>query len=609
MIEIEKITIEGFGSILDETEFKLNRKGLNVIRGKTGAGKTTIPSALSWCLFGVTLKGKATVPTWENLRSDNFKGTMVKVEFIKDDIKYEVIRCISYKRNVIGKTKGSSNLFIIRDGTPIESERNKTDKQSYIQSVLGYSYDLFTNSIVFGQKLKRIIEESGPNKKKIFDEAFEVMFIDQAKKKTEVEKEKVTGAINEIESEQSKLEELISDALENYDDAIEFEKGFEKNREKNLSKLKANRDKLKSKHEKVKSEIESFKEISRDKILGDINNQKDKLDKIQKVKLKINNLSGEIERLGSKIKEKEYELAKIKPKECPVCKSEISKEKTNAMKVKLNDYIENSYGTLNNLNHELKDFEKLNSNTKEIQKELGKLQEKLGKQKEKERNLKELKISLTNYQDELSSIKDDIQGVEKEKLVIKSPKYKDKLVKFKKKNKKLLKELKVLTSKNDIYKWLIKDPLSNNGLKAYIFDSLLDKVNDKLSELQKHLGFRVEFGIDLDTSRKDFYQAIYKDDMIILYTDLSGGQKQLVDFSVALAIHKVISSIRPMNIIFFDEPFEGLDTDCVDIISELISDEAKDKCLFMITHHPNFNPITSNNIHFELNSKGVTKIS
>lgn len=609
MIKITNIIIEGFGSMLHETDFKLDREGLNVIRGKTGAGKTTIPSALSWCFFGTTLKGKATVPTWEKLRGKDFKGTMVKVLFTKEGSNYEIIRCVSYKRNVLGKTKGGSNLFIIKDGLPIESERNKIDKQKYIEKLIGYSYELFTNSIVFGQKLKRIIEESGPNKKKIFDEAFEVMFIDQAKKKTEVEKEKVTGAINEIESEQSKLEELISDALENYDDAIEFEKSFEKNREKNLSKLRDNRDKLKSKYDKVKSDIESFKEVSKDNILEDINNRKDKLDKIEKIRLKISNLTGEIERLGSRIKEKEYELAKIKPKECPVCKSEISKEKTNAMKVRLNDHIENCYGSLNDINAELGSYSNFADNKKKIQKELGKLQEKLGKQKEKEKNLKELKLSLSNYKDELNSIKEDILAIEKDKLVVKSPKYKDKLVKFKKKNKKLLKEMKVLTSKNDIYKWLIKDPLSNNGLKAYIFDSLLGKVNDKLNELQKHLGFRVEFGIDLESSRKDFYQVIYKDDMIILYPDLSGGQKQLVDFSVALAIHKVISSIRPTNIIFFDEPFEGLDTDCVDIISELITDEAKDKSLFMITHHPNFNPITSNNIHFELDSKGITKIT
>src|SRR5690606_31315174 len=121
--------------------------------------------------------------------------------------------------------------------------------------------------------------------------------------------------------------------------------------------------------------------------------------------------------------------------------------------------------------------------------------------------------------------------------------------------------------------WLIKDPLSNTGLKAYMFNSMLEQVNIALEEYSRVLGFQVEFGIDLDTHRKDFYQAVLFEGVITPYEDLSGGQKQLVDTSIAFAIHDVIAKIRPCNILFMDEPFESLGIDEIEIIEELVENK------------------------------------
>ena len=181
MIHLNKLTVEGFGSLIEYREFNLDRVGLNIMRGPTGAGKTSIPSALAWGFYGTTLKTKPTVQTWDKYQTESFKGTLVRIDFKKGNDSYSVIRCISYKKKIFDKKKGGSGLYILKNNIPVESERNKTDKQSYIQNLLGYSYDLFINSIIFGQKLKTIIEESEPNKKKIFDKAFEVGLIDKAK--------------------------------------------------------------------------------------------------------------------------------------------------------------------------------------------------------------------------------------------------------------------------------------------------------------------------------------------------------------------------------------------------------------------------------------------
>ena len=117
MIKFNNIELEGFGSIVSKTFFRLDCNGLNIIRGKIGSGKTTIPSGLYWGLYGITLKPNATVQTWEEYRPENFKGTISHINFHKDKDEYDIIRCISYKGNILEgmNKKGGSGLFIVKN--------------------------------------------------------------------------------------------------------------------------------------------------------------------------------------------------------------------------------------------------------------------------------------------------------------------------------------------------------------------------------------------------------------------------------------------------------------------------------------------------------------
>ena len=53
---IKKITIHGFKSIYDETEFIFDKDnictGLWKVSGPVGVGKTTLGEAILWCLYG-----------------------------------------------------------------------------------------------------------------------------------------------------------------------------------------------------------------------------------------------------------------------------------------------------------------------------------------------------------------------------------------------------------------------------------------------------------------------------------------------------------------------------------------------------------------------------
>ena len=113
---------------------------------------------------------------------------------------------------------------------------------------------------------------------------------------------------------------------------------------------------------------------------------------------------------------------------------------------------------------------------------------------------------------------------------------------------------------------------------------MLKATNLKLEEYFEFIGFRIEFGIDLDSARKDFYATINNGKEIIDYEELSGGQQQLVDVCIIFAINETINENNGCNILIMDEVFESLDPDNIEVISQIIKRKARNKIIHLITH-------------------------
>lgn len=165
-----------------------------------------------------------------------------------------------------------------------------------------------------------------------------------------------------------------------------------------------------------------------------------------------------------------------------------------------------------------------------------------------------------------------------------SPKYKQKLKEIRKNLRKVDEDFHNKELELENYNWLINDPLGNNGIKAYLFDSSLEFLNKCLDKYSEVLGFRIEFNIDLGTARKEFVTLIERDGQIIDYDELSGGEKTLCNFSMALAMHEALTASKGVNIILFDEVFESLSSDNVELVTSLIRKYSEGKTVFVITH-------------------------
>lgn len=622
MIIFKYIELEGFGSIINNLRFNLNEQGLNVITARNGIGKTTIFSGLSWCLYKKTLKHKNQVSTWEHLRPKDFKGTMAKVLFTKGKVTYEVIRYEKYKLN--GR-KAVSYLTLLQDGKERLDLRDKADLQEEIIKILGLSFELFKNSIVFGQKMKRIIEEDGPTKKKIFDEAFEISYIQEAKENSEKERANKNIELGKVQSNIDNNKESINYLNTQIEVIGNSITNWEDNKRSNIKAKKVEIIKVK----KLISNIQGLN--SENEIMAVwLNNTKLEISNLEpnllkykkyddlkfKLELNISQLEGELsyyKNVMDKISRTKIETT------CPTCGGKLNKDEIIRAKENRSRDWNKSKSEYNSFKKRLEDLRnnelaKLEAKAKkyqEIQTKLSQLKASYlhhnssykAQQKSYSQQLESLNFSLKNLRAELVKLKESSNKLLEDNLSNLNKELEIKLIK----ENEYLKTSEILCREIDTLNWLIKEPLSNSGIKAFIFDQMLNLVNERLTHYSSELGFKINFGIDMDSANKDFYISIESGDNIVLYNDLSGGEAQLVNICIAFSIHDIISLNSSTNLLVLDECFESLDSDNVEVISNLISLKAKGKSCFIITHLKDFNPTNSNIIRLS-KKNGITKI-
>ena len=544
MLTFLSMDAEGFCSI-ESLHLLLNTQCTILIKASNGKGKSTILSALVWAIYGKNLKGVSEVNTWKQVRPKDYKGTRVQVYFQKDSHTYKIIRCQKYEEVLDDGAKGKDRLIFIKDGDVIDI-KGKGKIQDAINREIGLSYSLFMNSIMFGQGIRRLIQESNSDKKKIFEEVFDLEFLNLAKGIALQDKNNLISQINEVEHESQMLKKELEANKEAYFDMRDREKSFKQKIREERKELKQDREKL------TKLLIEKQKQI------------KDEVDASLHIKIKKQNKL--ILDLRGKIKDAKS-LSNVPLK--MVIKELVIQLEAGHYKRALRD-AKSIY----------KAFSDLDKYDKEYQEALERLEE-LGSVNDKYRKLKS---DCDDIASDIASVDEDLAKLKQEKLKVMSPKYKQKLKEIRKKLRKVDEDFHNKELELENYNWLINDPLGNNGIKAYLFDSSLEFLNKCLEKYSEVLGFRIEFNIDLGTARKEFVTLIERDGMIIDYDELSGGEKTLCNFSMALAMHEALTASKGVNIILFDEVFESLSSDNVELVTSLIRKYSEGKTVFVITH-------------------------
>lgn len=545
MLKFIRIIIEGFASYEGYNELDLCPNSAVVIKAPNGSGKSTIFSSLVWCLYGKTIKGVSDVNTKKKYRTKEYKGTKVTTYFQKDGDVYMVTRCQNYTGNLEDGTKGRDRLQIIKNAEVVDI-KSKPRLQEYLVQELGLSYPLFMNSIMFGQGMKKLIQETNSDKKKIFEEVFNLNYLNIAKNIAQKGKSQIQGQVELCRSEYNSINREYESCRETYLELKESEEAFDKRRNKDIKEKQGNIISLEKEIRYKKDGLGSLKLVE---------------DEIQANKLQEKALKEKLE-AARNISNQPLE---------DVIDSIILLLEKNKVKKAL---------------QKVKTIKKAYSDIERYSDERDKVLNILSKLRTKEREVQRAKYILDNLTSKLKEAKRELARLESNTdQKVNSQKYKKKAKSLKIK----LKEQKAILEQKEKeledYEWLLNDPLSNKGIKAFLFDSCLGQLNDTLEKYAEVLGFRISFEVDLESTKKDFVTLIEMDGEIYDYDELSGGQQQLCNVAMAFAMNESLTASKDINIAFLDEVFESLSMDNVEIVIGLIKKTFEEKVLFLITHH------------------------
>ena len=312
MIEIQKLYLRNFRSYGDyDTEINLDGLGPILILGEinnnenerknsNGAGKSTIPDSIIWCLFGkLPYKDRPAdaVVNWETNKNCKVKITT------KDG--HQIIRT--------RKMEGENSLTLIDPhGNKIEHGITE-NTQKFIERTFNIEYETFTSSTFFTQFDKPILERSEIKRRKILER---MLNLHKYNYYAEVAKEKETQAKTQQEKE-NQINQKASEKI------MEIERKINKT-EQDIKQHEEEREKrIKQTQERTQKNITDIQE-QRKNILQQLINKQEELSEITTHDL------NEIKRQWNKYEENEENKKTIEEQ------IRTNQEKTEKIQIQIN---------------------------------------------------------------------------------------------------------------------------------------------------------------------------------------------------------------------------------------------------------------------------------
>jgi len=591
-VNFKKLSIVNFLSVGDEPVTIEFSKGLHVITGKNkdkpdrrnAIGKSTIADALYFAIFGETLRElkKDLIPN--NLTNGK---THIELDFEVDSPKgknnFKIIRTLS-----------PSKVLIFKDGVDKtrDSIKNTT---TYINNVLSASPSIFQNCVIMTvNNAVPFMAKNKIEKRKFIEdifgmEVFSTMLATLRHDYNEISREHDTRL--------TKLEE-VEKSYKNYEDQKQkILQTRKEKKEKYLGRQKNNID------EKVKleDELQKVKEINSSKIESQITAlEEGVLDQDIRIESNLEAVARN-KALAAERKER-YKKMGTEEEKCPVCLRPMEEHDAELIveeKEKLKNAIHEAIDDIKYYSDGLKG---LRVRKDKFLKAINECRNKISEAKlhdQNKANIEKRIEQLDKWQVELES---DLEAIEStdtdfDSLIIETKKRVDKLAKK-------VKEYRDELAKLDIVKYIV----SEEGVKSYIVNKLLELLNSKLLHYLKRL----------DSNSICIFNEYFEEEIlneknkVCSYFNFSGAERKSID----LACLFTFSDIRRLqggvqyNIAIYDELFDSsFDEKGIELITHILQDrvEELDECSIVISHRKeSIKAVTGDVIYLE-KENGITK--
>lgn len=232
----QKLMICGWGPYKDKVEVdfrEFQSRGLFLITGATGAGKTTLFDAISYALYGA-LSGEVRDKERGSVRSDFASPetpTYVELEMIHGGKMYRIVRNPEYMRPKKNSSKGNpftkekeNAVLYLPDSKVIEGVK---EVNAYIRELLALDYGQFKQLSMIAQgEFAKLLTAAPKDKTKIFREIFSTGIYERFTANLAMRAKKHYAMVME---EKNKLEEdlrLLAGSLQNIETEVAEKEKF-----------------------------------------------------------------------------------------------------------------------------------------------------------------------------------------------------------------------------------------------------------------------------------------------------------------------------------------------------------------------------------------------
>ena len=592
-VNFTKITIQNFLSVGEEPVIVNFKRGLHVITGrnidkpdrKNAVGKSTVADALYFAIFGETLR-----EIKKELIINNITGgrTQVELEFNVDsprgNNKFHIIRTLS-----------PTKIQVYKDG--VDKTRDSiANTTKYICDVLSASPAVFQNCVIMTVNNAVPFMAKNKTEKRRFIE--DIFGMEVFSKMISILRAEYNDIKKEFDVQNTKLDEVTT-SLASYN--LQKERSLNKKQEKRtlyLERQLNNSQEIDDLVEKI-SKMSDSVEIN--KFKQQISNLDDKLSQCEdSLTLLIEESTTQKAILSHK--KEHYTNIGTDESKCPVCLRSIEEHDKETIDLEKNILkneivqIASDVKTLLTKIQESKDYkEKIKSLIQHTTKSLNNANLQLLSKKNLQDNIdklvkwqSELEIDIESLNNDVSEFDDLITSTEN---------------RFNELNSTVASISKQL-SKLDIVKFIV----SEEGVKSYIVNRLLELLNNKLYFYLKKLDSN-----STCVFNEYFEEEIVNDkNKICSYFNFSGAERKSIDLACLFAF----SDIRRLqggvsyNIAIYDELFDSsFDDKGIELITEILRErvESLDECTIVISHRKESLKAVTGDIIFLEKENGITR--
>ena len=646
-LELGCLTAENFQSFKNlDFDFRNVRGMSTLIMGdnrddelasSNGAGKSVILEAISWVLFGTTFRTLRYADEVINLQEDSCQ---VRLDLILDNKMFTVFRT---------RKKGKSTVLALFEGdNELMVDSDSRSKQAQLESILGFNFETFTNSVMFHLDYVAFPELKPAERAEILTEIGNLDIYVKAATQAKQETVKMTSDITTLYTQGKALDQLIEDLKqEDFDTKLT---GWENNRTERIKELRTSilelkeekadeKDRYLGSIEVVNSAIAEIEEglITKNEKLKVLTEGLDEeLEKTRNRKeqltIETTSMSNEINSLKNEKDKHTREIQKMtsmKGGKCPTCHQDITAEHVAACSQELlkkitdtetqitekNALYDRLRASQTAINDELKKYRLRKETADELNKEVVNLDKRLVK----------VKGSLEIYKSQLGNLEKNLALMleEKKKQLSAVRQEINPYIELKANQQERIeaKQLEVLALKEKIDALLEDQSYISfyiegfKRIKMMLFDDLVGRLNELTQEYLSRYTSELSVGISCERQTKtgtkdEIYIEVNRPEGSISYAAYSGGERQKIKLSISLALAQVIEEMcnRECDVVFFDEPNNGLDNVGKKANFDILSDIANQGKTVVVIDHDAYFQDSFDNIIAVVKEKGYSRL-